>query len=62
MKLNKTEARINKNGNLYVYEDIQCATDNVYPMDNECVKELIFGKDIEQLERGQYNVIINKDM
>ena len=32
--------------NLYVYEDIQCATDNVYPMDNECVKELIFGKDI----------------
>lgn len=33
-------------GNLYVYEDIQCATDNVYPMDNGCVKELIFGKDI----------------
>lgn len=33
-------------GNLYVYEDIQCATDNIYPMDNGCVKELIFGKDI----------------
>ncbi len=33
-------------GNLYVYEDIQRATDNVYPMNNECVKELIFGKDI----------------
>lgn len=33
-------------GNLYMYEDIQCATDNAYPMSNECVKELIFGKDI----------------
>lgn len=33
-------------GNLYMYEDIQCATDKVYPMSDECVKELIFGKDI----------------
>lgn len=33
-------------GNLYMYEDIQCATDKVYPMSDEYVKELIFGKDI----------------
>lgn len=33
-------------GNLYMYEDIQCTTDKVYPMSDEYVKELIFGKDI----------------
>lgn len=40
----KTDASEHDNGNLYMYR--MCATDNVYPMDNECVKELIFGTDI----------------
>lgn len=40
----KKDASEPDDSNLYMYR--QCATNNVQTLDNTCIKELIFGKDI----------------
>lgn len=36
----------NKDGNLYMYDDLQYADDYLEPISNICINELFFGKDI----------------